>query len=172
MRPEPSESAGSDQAIDNSVESFEQNHLPGKTFPDTVAEAADAVSKKCGYTDNGENVPIGRAGQSGVRRGVGDEDSHDDAVEKPEDEKLGKKDGAVGVDGYETDGTFDLFCFHCFGVHVFVRAVRKIVKAGRDAGGAQCGADFVLVGELAIAAAMIRQDHVNDGAGDKDENRG
>jgi len=55
--------------------------------------------------------------------------------------------------------------------HVLVGAVGKNIKPPLDGRGAQCGENLFLVGELAVVAAMIRQHHVHDEAGDEDEDR-
>jgi hypothetical protein len=79
--------------------------------------------------------------------------------------------GQYRKDGHESDRPLLLLFNDSGRLHVFVGAEGKDVKTPLESGGAQHGEDLVLVGKLAVVAAMIRQQHVDNGAGDKDEDR-
>ena len=48
-----------------------------------------------------------------------------------------------------------------------MRAVRENIKTPLQTGGAQGGKKLVLFGKLAVIAAVVRKQHVHDGAGDE-----
>src|SRR5712692_8897847 len=45
------------------------------------------------------------------------------------------------------------------------------IETSLQTGGTQRGQELVLIGEFLVVAAVVRQKHVHDGAGDKDDDR-
>src|SRR6267378_7037088 len=170
--PEPAEGAGSQHAIDESIENFFEGHAPGLTLPDAVDHGSQAVGHKGGGARNAKHYGVARAERNGVARETGDEDADDEAISKPQAEELRHGRRATRIHGQKPDRSLLEFFLRGGRLHVLVGTKRKMIETRLQSGSAQNGEELVLVGELLVVAAVIRQQHVDDGAGDKHDHSG
>src|SRR6266849_811735 len=170
--PEPAEGGGGQQGVDESVDDFFQGRAPRLALPDAVAEMSEAMGEErrsaC-YAGDGEIVGAGRDGATGE---IGDEDTDDQAIGKPHPEELGHGDWTTGKHGQHAHRSLLEFFYGGRRLHLFVGGKRKHVETALQTSGAQGGKNFVLVGERLVVPALVRQQHVHDGAGDKDDDGG
>src|SRR5712664_2470356 len=104
-RPEPAEGGSGQQGVDEAVDDFLQGHAPRLALPDAVAEMSEAMGEERGsacYAGDGETGGAGRDGASGEIR---DEDTDDQAIDKPHPEELGHGDWTTGKHGQHPHGS-------------------------------------------------------------------
>src|SRR5216684_5567465 len=171
-RPKPPKGAGGQQAVDEAIEDFLQGHSPRLALPDAVAQMSQAVGEErrgaC-YAEDGE---VRRAGRDRAPGEVGNEEADDQAIGKPHPEELGHGGWTAGKDGQHPYGSLLEFFYGSGRLHLFVGAKREMIETALQTSGAQGGKKLVLFGELTVVAAMVRQQHVHDGAGDEDDDGG
>src|SRR6202047_15126 len=172
VRPEPSKSSCGQQGEDESVEGFLQSHAPWLALPDGVAQISQAISQKPRRADHAEHGGISGTGRNGVRGEIRDEEADDEAIAEPQSEKLRHVRRATGVNGQKAHGSLLEFFLDCGRLHGLVGAKRKVVKTPRKTNTSQRGENAVLVGKRMVVAAVVRQNPVHDGAGDKDDDCG
>src|SRR5229473_4136575 len=113
-----------------------------------------------------------RAGRDRAPGEVGNEEADDQAIGKPHPEELGHGGWTAGKDGQHPYGSLLEFFYGSGRLHLFVGAKREMIETALQTSGAQGGKKLVLFGELTVVAAMVRQQHVHDGAGDEDDDGG
>jgi len=98
-RPKPAESAGGQQTIDETIDDFFDGYRPLLTLPDAVAQVPQAVGEERGGPGDAEDGQIACAGRNCVAGEIGDEESDQEAKDKPLDQKLRHRGRAAGKDG-------------------------------------------------------------------------
>src|SRR5580692_10784752 len=81
--PEPAEGPSGQQAVDKSVDDFFDRHRPGLTLPNTVADVSQTVGEESGGPGDAEYRSIVCAERNRVRGEVGDEETDQQAIDKP-----------------------------------------------------------------------------------------
>src|SRR5713226_6558971 len=134
-----------------------------------MSQAVGEERRSARYAEDGE---IGSAGRDGATGEIGDEETDDEAIDKPHPEELGHDGWTTGKHGQQTHGSLLEFFYRGGRLHLFVGAKREMIEAARQTSGAQSGEKLVLFGKLAVVAAVVRQQHVHDRAGDEDDDGG
>src|SRR6266849_8262808 len=171
-RPEPAKGARGQQAVDEAVDDFLQGHAPRLAPPDAVAQMSQAVGEERRSARYAEDGEIGCAGRDGTPGKIGNEKTDDEAIDKPHPEELGHGGRTAGNHGQRANGPLLEFFYRGRRLHLFGEAIREHIEAALQASGSQGSEKLVLVGELVAVAAVVRQQHVHDGAGDKDDDGG
>src|SRR5713226_9882399 len=171
-RPKPAKGACGQQAVDEAVDDFLQGHAPRLALPDAVAQMSQAVGEERRSARYAEDGEIGGAGRDGATCEISNEETDDQAIDKPHPEELGHGGWTTGKHGQHTHGSLLEFFYGSRRLHLFVGAKREMIEAARQTSGAQSGEKLVLFGKLAVVAAVVRQQHVHDRAGDEDDDGG
>ena len=83
-RPEPAESSGGQQGIDESVDYFLDHVAPGIASPNTITQVPQAIGEECGGTDHAKDRQITETGRDGVGGEISDEEGDYQAVAEPQ----------------------------------------------------------------------------------------
>ncbi len=171
-RPEPAEGAGGQQAVDESIEDFLQGHAPRLALPDAVAQMSQAVGEERRSARYAEHGEIRGAGGDGATGEIGDEETDDEAISKPHPEEFGHGGRTTGKHGQRAYGSLLEFFYRGGRLHFFGEAIREHIETALQTSGSQGGKKLVLVWELVAVAAVVSQERVHDGAGNKDDDGG
>src|SRR5712692_3771763 len=147
-RPEPAKGARGQQAVDEAVDDFLQGHAPRLALPDAVAQMSQAVGEERRSARYAEDREIGGAGREGAHGEIGDEETDDQAKDKPHPEELGHDGWTTGKHGQHTHGSLLEFFYGSRRLHLFVGTKREMIETALQTSGAQGGEKLVLFGEL------------------------
>src|SRR3977135_2877511 len=98
-RPEPAKCPSGQQAIDEPIERFLEDHAPRLTFPYAVDQGPQAVSKECSGASDAKHGLIVRAGRNRVSRKIGNEETDEQAISEPQAEELRHGGRGAGING-------------------------------------------------------------------------
>src|SRR5260370_40223267 len=97
--PQPAKGAGGQQAVDESVEGFLEDHTPGLALPDAIDQGSQGVCKERGGASDAKHGQIVRAGRNRASREIGHEEADKQAIGEPHAEELWHGDWAAGKHG-------------------------------------------------------------------------